>query len=108
MEGKYALVKKRGRVYLVYVHGGKTYPYASVHERYWEFVRLVAGNDEIHDIVTVMRVFVLMRVLPRVKDVIKAVDVVRDMRDFEALFWYVKFNKASSAIKAFKTLYELR
>jgi len=105
---KYTLAKKGRRIYLAYVYDSKKEVYASVSDKYEEFVRLIAKSNEIYDIMTVMRLFVLMRVLPRVKDVIKAVDVVRDMRDFEVLFWYVKFNKASSAIKAFKTLYELR
>jgi len=109
MEGKYALVKKRGRIYLAYVHDGKTYPYASVHEKYREFVRLVAGGDEIYDIITFMRTFILMRILPRVKDVVRATDVIRDMRDFEVLFWYVKFVKMPNrAVRAFKVLYDLR
>jgi len=108
MEAKYALIKRRGRIYLVYIHDGKSYPYASVHERYGDFVRLVARGDEMYDIMTVMRVFILMKVLPRVRDVIRAVDVIRDMRDFETLFWYVKISKTQSAVKAFKTLYGLR
>jgi len=108
MVGKYVLVKKRGRIYLAYLHDGKAYTYASAHERYWEFIRLIASKDEIYDVMTVMRLFVLIKVLPRVKDVVRATDVVRDLRDFEVLFWFVKFNKAPSAIKAFKTLYGLR
>jgi len=109
MEEKYALVKKRKRVYLAYLNNGKVYIYASVNERYWEFVRLVARGDEIYDIMTVMRVFILMKVLPRVKDVVEATDVVRNMRDFEVLFWYVKFAKMpNQAAKAFKALYGVR
>jgi len=108
MEGKYVLIKKRGRIYLAYLHNGRAYTYTSVHERYLEFIRLITHKDEIYDIMTVMRVFILMKVLPRIRDVIRAVDVIRDMRDFEVLFWYVKISKTQSAIKAFKTLYGLR
>jgi len=109
MEGKYVLIKKRGRIYLAYVHGGKIHAYTSVHERYWEFVRLVAGGDEIYDIITVMRIFVLMKILPRVRDAVRATDVVREMRDFEVLFWYVKLARVpAAAVNAFKALYGLR
>jgi len=93
---------------LAYVHNGKAYPYVSVHERYGEFVRLIARGDEIYDIMTVMRVYIIMKLLPRVRDVISAVDVVRYLRDFEVLFWYVKFSQTRTAVKAFKALYGLR
>jgi len=105
---RYALVRKGRRIYLAYVYDGKKESYASVSDKYEEFIRLIAKSDDIYDIMTVMRLYILMKILPRVKDVVKATDVVRNLRDFEVLFWYVKFNKASSAIKAFKTLYGLR
>jgi len=108
MGSKYALIKRGRRIYLAYLHNGRAYTYASVDERHGELIRLVARGDEIHDIMTVMRTFILMRILPRVKDAVRAVDVVRELRDFEVLFWYVKFTKSRTAVRAFKVLYGLR
>jgi len=109
MEGKYVLIKRGKRIYLSYFNNGKTYTYASVHERHREFIHLITRGNEIYDIITVMRTYILMKMLPRVKDVVRATDVVRDLRDFEVLFWYVKFAKTPNrAIKAFKALYGLR
>lgn len=104
MEGRYVLRRRGRRIALEYVAGRVRVKYTACSAEYEYYVRAVAG--ELSDLVTVMRTYVAMRVLPYVENKAALVDLVREMPDGDVLFWYRAFlNYDMKAISAFKRLY---
>lgn len=103
----YVIIKRGNRLFLEYRANGSRVKYASCNAVYEPLIRLIVKDSQIYDIIQVMRVYIAIKAIPHAKGKeIKLVDVIREMRDFEALFWYVKISKHGlKAISAFKKLY---
>jgi len=109
MELRYELKKHKDKIYLAYVYGGRRQNVAVAPSQYERYIRKIYDEKETYNIIRAMRLYILMKLLPEVKSKAKAVEHLLKMADFEAVFWYWKFNEnLELAIKSFKTLYSLR
>lgn len=105
VQSGYVVARRGGRLVLEYVSGNHRDRYATCSAKYEPYIRLVARD--LTDIANVMRTFIAMKILPFVGGrEARAIDVIRDMDDFEALFWYIKLlNRGAKAAAAFRRLY---
>lgn len=104
MEGRYMLQRRGRRISLEYAAGKERVRYATCSADYEHYVRAVAGD--LNDLITVMRTYLVIRMLPYVENKAELVDLVREMPDGDVLFWYrALLNYDKRAISAFKRLY---
>ena len=102
---RYVLVKRGNRLVLEYSLDRVRVRYASCNINYEPYIKLLA--KDLNDIIQVMRIYIAMKLIPYAKGgEAYLIDLIREMPDYEVLFWYVKLSKFNrKAISAFKKLY---
>jgi len=111
--GSYVILRRGGRILLAYVgdgSGGAVLATASAN--HWDLVRAVVGERRIparlSNMGKIARAYISIRVLPYARDRARTADVIRNMDDFDAMFWRgAIMSHGMRAISAFRTLYDL-
>ncbi|MFP3209132.1 MAG: hypothetical protein RXR82_05465 [Nitrososphaeria archaeon] len=85
---------------------------ATASANYWDLVRAVVGERSIparlSNMGKIARAYISIRALPYARDRARTADVIRNMDDFDAMFWRgAIMSHGTRAISAFRTLYNL-
>lgn len=106
------LVVRNGKAILVEVRKGRTYKVASFSADGMKWWLEAVGTEEIgdswHDRSTASKAYVFARVYPHTKNPHRLAEAIREMGEFEAMYWrYAILQFGMKAVAAFKKLFDV-